>query len=47
MVELADSGRLGVVQRIAADGACTVAIGNADEDKRVQLPDAPEMVETV
>jgi hypothetical protein len=47
VVRLADSGRIGVVRRIAADGACFVALGQEDADKRVQLPADPELLETV
>ncbi len=46
-VQLADSGRVGVVRRISADGAAAVALGSEDAEGRLQLPEAAEVVQTV
>ena len=46
-VQLADSGRMGVVRRISATGAATVALGSEDAQKRLQVPEAAEVIQTV
>lgn len=47
-VRLRDSGRIGVVRAISADGAAaSVALGSEDAEGRLQLPASPEQAETV
>ncbi|BDA45194.1 Transcription elongation factor SPT5 [Coccomyxa sp. Obi] len=45
-VALADSGRVGVVRSISSDGVASVALGSEDPEKRLQLPDKPEVIQT-
>lgn len=44
---LADSGRVGVVRSIGSDGVASVALGHEDPEKRLQLPDNPQVIQTV
>lgn len=46
-VQLADSGRVGVVRRISANGAATVALGSEDAEQRLHVPDGAEVIQTV
>ncbi len=46
-VALADSGRVGVVQSVGFDGVAFVALGSEDLDKRLHMPDNPQVIQTV
>lgn len=46
-MELADSGRVGVVQRISPAGEAVVALGSRDAEQRLHVPGGAELIHTV